>query len=506
MTEVPSRRDFLKMTAVATASFALPSRALDLAAIGAAPRPFSVPLTIPPVMKPVRSDGERDYYEVAMREARVQIVPGKRTTIWGFDGRFPGPTFKVRRDREIVVRRINKLGVPTTTHLHGGKVPWRSDGHPSLAIRPGEAYDFVYPNAQDAATLWYHDHLCKQTSRNNYMGLSGLYIIEDPAEDELNLPRGKHDIPLVLQDRSFRKDGSLRFKDKVDRLQGSVYLVNGRPNPYLKVANRKYRFRIVNASHSRAYQLALDSGNPLTQIASDQGLLAVPSLATTIPLWPAERAEVVVDFSAYPVGTQVVLQDAPDPTDPSRTRPIMRFDVEREEADDSSLPATLRSIDRLLPTPDVIQRELVLNKDLDANRWVINGKPFDAGRIDIEPRLGDTEVWTFVNESTKTHPMHIHLVRFQVLDRSDSQPAPGELGWKDTVRVDPSARVRVIMRFEGFAGRYMFHCHNLAHEDHSMMGQMLVRPAGAEERVPAFAGGYVGPPRGPAQFRCDLTR
>jgi spore coat protein A len=500
-----SRRDFLRMTAVATASIALPARTLDVAAYGAVPPPFSVPLTVPPVMKPVRSDGERDYYEVTMRAARVQILPGRRTTIWGFDGRFPGPTFKVRRDREIVVRRINKLSVPTTTHLHGGKVPWRSDGHPSLAIRPGEAYEFVYPNSQEAATLWYHDHLCKETSRNNYMGLSGLYVIEDPAEDELNLPKGKYDVPLVLQDRAFRKDGSLRFKDKVNRLQGPVYLVNGRPTPFLKVANRKYRFRIVNASHSRGYRLALSTGEPLVQIASDQGLLAAPAPTTDIPLWPAERVEVVVDFSRHAAGTQVVLNDLQDPADPGSARPIMRFDVAREETDDSSLPPTLRTIERLLPAPDSVQRELVLNRDPDTNRWVINGKPFDAGRIDMEPQLGDTEIWTFVNESSTTHPMHVHLVRFQVLDRSNSQPTPGELGWKDTVRVDPSARVRVIMRFEGFAGRYMFHCHNLAHEDHSMMGQMLVAGSGVE-RVPAFDGGYAGSAKGPSQFRCDLSR
>src|SRR3989337_1282479 len=116
----------------------------------------------------------------------------------------------------------------------------------------------------------------------------------------------------------------------------------------------------------------------------------------------------------------------------------------------------------------------MLDKDLDINRWVINGKPFDASRIDIRPRLGETEIWTFINASSATHPMHTHLVRFQILERSNLQLSPGEAGWKDTVRVDPSARVRVIMRFEGFTGRYMFHCHNLAHEDHSMMGQMLV--------------------------------
>lgn len=501
---MPSRREFLKMTAIAGTSAALPSHWLAASLLNSRIRPFAVSLAIPPVMKPVRRDGDREYYEVRMRKARTEILKGKRTTIWGFDGRFPGPTFKVKRGREIVVRRVNDLHVPTTTHLHGGKVDWRSDGHPSLAIPVGEAYDYVYPNDQEAATLWYHDHLCQETSRNNYMGLSGLYIIEDDAERDLNLPRGRYDIPLVIHDRTFNADGSLRFKDKVDQLLGDVYLVNGRPMPYLEVANRKYRFRILNGSHSRGYDLTLDTGEPLVQIASDQGLLQAPTPMTSIPLWPAERAEVVVDFSKYPVGSKIVLQDR-NASDPLQARPVMQFRVTRQEPDDSSLPAFLRPIERLLPGPDVVEREFALSKN-DAGKWVINGKPFDAGRIDIKPKLGDTEVWTFINQSFFVHPMHIHLVRFQILDRSNLRLSTNEVGWKDTVRVDPSARVRVIMKFDGFAGRYMYHCHNLAHEDHSMMGQMLVRAGSETEQDRSPRGGYVGD-AGAASlpFRCDIT-
>lgn len=495
------------MGAVAGASLALPGGKVLASANGVAPRPFAARLKIPPVMKPIRREGDRDYYEVVMCKARRQILPGKRTTIWGFDGRFPGPTIKAKRGREIIIRRKNALHVPTTTHLHGGEVPWRSDGHPSLPIAPGEAYDYVYPNTQEAATLWYHDHLCKETSRNNYMGLSGLYIIEDEAEDELNLPKGKYDIPLILQDRRFKKDGSFRFRDRTDALPGDVYLVNGRPTPYLDVANRKYRFRILNASHSRGYRLALDTGEPLFQIASDQGLLPAPFPALNIPLWPAERAEVVIDFSKYPVGTKVVLLDR-DPDDPAKSRPIMRFEVAREETDDSSLPPVLRLMERLLPGPNTVHREFVLSKDFDTDRWVINGKPFNANRIDIKPRVGDTEVWKFINRSSMAHPMHVHLVRFQLLERSNLALTPGELGWKDTVRVDASATsTSIIMRFDSFAGRYMFHCHNLAHEDHSMMGQMLVEPAeGGAEQKTSFEGGYVGRRRSAASLpaKCDL--
>jgi FtsP/CotA-like multicopper oxidase with cupredoxin domain len=432
---------------------------------------FKVPLRIPPVARPVRRADGRDYYEMVQRRARVEILPGTRTPIWGFDGGFPGPTIKARRGRPVVIRRINRLDVPVTTHLHGGKVPSGSDGNPGNPTRPGRHYDYLYPNDQDGATLWYHDHTHHHTTRNNHMGLSGLYIVRDEDEDDLNLPKGRYDIPLMLQDRSFKRDGSFRFHNHRDDELGNVYLVNGRPTPFFRVANRKYRFRIVNASASRGYDLALDSGAPLVQIATDQGLLGAPMPVANIPLWPAERAEVVIDFSRYPVGTKIVLLDR-NGDGPGGGRPIMRFNVAREEPDNSSLPAVLRPVPRLLP--GTIEREFALSQDPDTGLWVINGKPFDPNRVDIEPRLGDTEVWTFRNQTSVTHPMHVHLVRFQVLQRSNLASDASDLGWKDTVRVDPSATVRVVMKFEGFAGRYMYHCHNLAHEDHSMMGQMRV--------------------------------
>ena len=469
---MPTRREFLKMGAITGAALALPlDRASAFGAYATVP-PFRVPLRIPPVLQPVRRTADCDYYVMTMRRARVEILPRKTTTIWGFDGRFPGPTMKVKKGRPVVVRRINRLGVPANAHLHGGKVAPAHDGHPTDLIEPGDRRKYVYWNDQDSATLWYHDHAHHHTSRNNYMGLSGLYIIEDEEEErDLNLPRGRFDIPLILQDRSFRRDGSFRFRDRHNNVVGDTLLVNGRPTPYFKVANRKYRFRILNAANSRGYELALSSGEPLVQIASDGGFLATPHMAATIPLWPSERAEVVIDFSKYAVGSQVVLVDKRDPVDPAQQIPIMRFDVEREEPDDSSIPSTLRQIERFAPGLPDRRFDLTINSN---ELWTIDHKPFNPRRIDARPRRGDTEIWEFRNLTSVTHPMHIHLVKFQILERSDLAISGGELGWKDTVRVDPSRNVRVAMRFERFTGRYVFHCHNLAHENHSMMGQMKV--------------------------------
>ena len=437
-----------------------------------APQPFRVPLKIPRVLQPVARRDGIDYYETTMRRGRAQILQGPKTPIWSFDGGFPGPTIKAMKGRTVVIRRTNSLRVPATIHLHGGRVRPEHDGQPTDLIAPGETKRYVYPNRQDAAMLWYHDHTHHHTSRNNYMGLSGLYIVEDDDERELNLPKGRYDIPLVLQDRTFNSDGSFRFRDHHGGVWGKTFLVNGRPMPYLKVANRKYRFRILNMSHTRGYRLSLDNGQPLVQIATDGGLLPAPQPQMSIPLWPAERAEVVIDFSKYPVGTQIVLEHRKDPRDPTSGRPVMRFQVEREEPDDSSLPAMLRPFAPI--TQWSVERQFVLSFDEFKRQWQINGKRFNPDRIDARPRLNDTELWTFRNNSSSFHPMHIHLVQFQVVSRSNMQLSANDLGWKDTVRVDPASSASVAMKWDGYTGRYMFHCHNLAHEDHSMMGQVQV--------------------------------
>lgn len=463
-----SRREFLMMAGVMTAAGFL---RVDQAPATAHRESFQVPLRIPPVLRPTRRDG-RDHYRVVMRKATAEILPGVRTPIWSFDGAFPGATIKAKRGREVVVRRINRLDVPTSIHLHGGRVTPDNDGHPLDLIHPGDYKDYAYPNEQETATLWYHDHTHHHSSRNNLMGLSGLYIIEDPAEDDLNLPRGRYDIPLVVQDRSFRRDGSFKFRGHHDHERGHHVLVNGRPTPFLKVANRKYRFRILNASNSRGYNLTLDQARPLVQIASDGGLLPAPAPTVALPIWPSERAEIVLDFSQFALGSQVVLQHT-DRNDPTRSRPVMRFDVDREETDTSSLPQALRPMERLLPGD--IERRFDLSFDFHRNRWEINGKGFDPNRIDVKPQQGTTEKWIFRNLSSATHPMHIHLVHFQILRRSDLTLTAGEMGWKDTVRVDPSTTTEVVVKFpDRFKGRYMFHCHNLSHEDNSMMGQMKI--------------------------------
>ncbi|HVM15694.1 MAG TPA: cell wall-binding repeat-containing protein [Egibacteraceae bacterium] len=481
-----TRRQLLKLGVIGGAAAVLPwERTMVALASGHSGRQFTVPLAVPPVLVPTSSDAATDYYHITMREADLEVWPGQLTRMWTYDGVFPGPTIKARSNRRAVVTQVNQLAVPTSVHLHGAHVSPESDGHPNDVIEPGWSKVYVYPNRQRGSTLWYHDHVMHDTSRNIYMGLAGAYLVSDDAEEELDLPGGDHDIPLVITDRSFAADGSLAFTDSHNSVVGTTILVNGRPWPYLQVAARRYRLRFINASNSREYVLALESGTDLVQIASDGGLLAAPYATPSIRLSAAERAEVVIDFSDVPVGTSVVLKNLGGSAFHG-TDDIMRFDVVGQAADPSKLPATLRTM------PPAAAAGIVRDVDLgfsDAlGLWVIDGKPFDPDRVDATPRREVPEVWRVHNSSGAPHPFHIHLDAFRVLDRDGVPPHPGEAGWKDTVIVDPGETVSLLARFTIFAGPYVYHCHNLAHEDHDMMAQLQLLPPESEPRLERIAG------------------
>jgi FtsP/CotA-like multicopper oxidase with cupredoxin domain len=302
-----------------------------------------------------------------------------------------------------------------------------------------------------------------------------MYLISDEREDSLRLPRGDYDLPLVIADRLFAPDGSLVFTadDGPTHLRKTI-LVNGRPQPYFEVAARKYRFRVVNASNERIYRLQLSTGDDMVQIASDSGLLPGPVALSSIEMVPGERVEVVIDFSRYRPGTQIVLRNAAG-EDPF-TQTVMRFDVVRDEPDDSRIPDTLSP----LPPPGkpAAERDFVMQLNLATLQFMINGKVFDPERVDVRPRLGSSEIWTIHNADTLLgidHSFHTHLARFQVLDRNGKPPRPGESEVKDTVWIRPGETVRIQPRFVDFPGRFVYHCHFLGHA-HSIMATMDIIP------------------------------
>jgi spore coat protein A, manganese oxidase len=481
-----NRRQFITRTSAALAGFAAPAlvqAAQPKAQAQLAPFPqFRVPLSIPKVLSPARSDPTTDYYELSQDEVWTEIIPGLRTRIWGYNGTFPGPTIKARRGRRSVVTHINRLGVSSVVHLHGGITRPESDGFPTDLVAPGEKRRYEYDNLGRAATLWYHDHSHHDAGKKLYMGLAGFYLLNDNAEVNPQLPHGEYDIPLMLQDRAFTGDGDLAYHDHGHRgVEGSVMLVNGAPWPVLEVATGKYRFRVLNASNAKAMRLALSTGRPMLQIATDQGLLPAPVPLKTIDLAMAERVEVVIDFSDYPVGSRVVLQNhfADDPMNQ-----VMRLDVVRAGKDESIVRRVLAEFEPLEASQAIRTRTFVFDGTPQFGlpprvHWLINGKSFDPDRVDADPKLGDVEVWRFVNQRlarlfTMVHPVHTHLVPFQVLRRNGGPPRPHEGGWKDTVALDDGEQVDVIMRWSGFRGRYLLHCHNMEHEDHSMMARVDV--------------------------------
>jgi spore coat protein A len=467
---------------------------------------------VPPVLEPVRTDAEADYYELTQREDRVEILPGLDTPVWGYDGIFPGPTIEARSGRRVVVLHRNELPVPTVVHLHGGVTPPEHDGYPTDLILPADGSfdgheghagipmgrvdrgtkEYVYPMDQPAATLWYHDHRMDFTGPQVYKGLAGFHIVRDEVEDDLPLPKGEKDVPLMICDRAFDEDGSFLYPSvdpslrdepgvEDDFLEGVVadtILVNGAPWPFMEVSNTMYRFRFLNASNARRYELELDpppsGGQSFIQVGSDVGLLDAPVSQERIPMAPAERFDVVVDFSGYGVGTEVTLRNR---IGEGATAQVMRFRVVRAEDEDSTVPDRLAEVEFIDPDSAAATRRFRFHRgDVHGRRgWVIDEEPFRPDLISARPHLGSTEIWE-VRGNTH-HPIHLHLAHFQVLSRSSwigRSPRAQDTGWKDTVDLLPDEEVQLAVRFEGWRGKYVFHCHNLEHEDMMMMANFEV--------------------------------
>jgi FtsP/CotA-like multicopper oxidase with cupredoxin domain len=433
-------------------------------------QPFRRDLPRIPELLPVRRTSTRDIYDVTIQQGWAEVLPGFQTPIYGYDGVYPGPTIRARSGREVVVRQRNTLSFDSNVHLHGGYVPDGHDGHPMDVIAAGASFDYHYPNQQDAASLWYHDHAHGRTSRTLYYGLVAMYVLEDDLERELDLPAGDYDIPIVIADHAFNRDGSFRYVENIDvGFRGDTILVNGAVSPRMRVRRRRYRLRLLNASNSRSYTLRLGRGRKMTQIASDGGLLARPVGRKRLPLHPAERVDLVIDFRDYPPGTELVLHNEDGA---GGTVAVMRFDVSRGGgSEDFRVPRRLRSQESL-PAPSA---DRTWDLGLGFGGWQINGKDFDHARFDVRPRHGTTERWTFVNRSNRVHPMHIHGYLFRVLERSSGPVHAGDrLGWKDTVGVLPNETVTVLAWFAPYSGRYVFHCHSLEHADKAMMLQLEV--------------------------------
>ena len=435
--------------------------------------PFQRDLPIMPELKPTSTRGGMDVYDVQIRDSLAEVLPGFQTPIYGYNGVYPGPTIRARKGRPAIVRQRNRLSFDTNVHLHGGYVPSAHDGHPMDVIKPGAGFDYTYPNDQDAAFLWYHDHAHGRTSWTLYHGLVGAYLLGDEREAALELPRDEFDVPLVLADHAFNQDGSYRNSENVDLgFRGDTLLVNGAVSPRMAVKRRIYRLRFLNASNARSYELKLGKGRQMLQIASDGGLLEAPVARSSFPLHPAERIEVLVDFRSFKPGSQIILENT---AGEATTRAVMRFDVvDGGGVEEARMPRGRMQTIARLPKPKATRRWDLSLATASGIQWQIAGKGFDPMRTDVRPQLGTSELWTWHNPSNRVHPMHLHGMLYRVVSRSSGVIHPGERAWKDTVGVLPGETVTVKPWFIPYEGRYVFHCHSLEHGDKAMMLQLEV--------------------------------
>jgi spore coat protein A len=489
--------------------------------------PFVDPLVLPAVLR--ASEGNAQRHKITISEFRQKVHRDLPPTVmWGFEGSSPGPTIEALRNRPVTIDWINRLPtrhrltidhtldgaakeipeVRTTIHLHGGHVSAKSDGYPEDWVTPGQQQQTVYPNRQTGATLWYHDHAMGITRLNAMMGLAGFYLLRDPEEERLGLPSAHRDIPLMIQDRILDARGQIVYPVGapgslwVPEFFGTHLLVNGRVSPYLDVEPKRYRFRMLNASNSRVMQLSLEPGQPFLQIGSDGGLLPEPAVRRELLIAPGERVDAIVDFQGREDRRINLVNHGPAPY-PLGGGPVpglaMQFRVGRSagrEVDASRIRDTLLSVPRLKEASAVKTRRLklveVMAHNGEPHRVLLDGRRF-MDPVTEDPMNGTIEIWEFVNTTADAHPIHLHAVHFQLLDRRAFDlrryqrtsevvltgrailAEPTELGWKDTILCPPGQITRIITPFNGEPGRFVWHCHMLEHEDNEMMRPYLLR-------------------------------
>ena len=446
-------------------------------------------LPVPPLLEGKMVGGEINY-EFTVQKGVSEILEGVSTPTYGYNGAMLGPTIKVRKGEDYRFKIHNNLGERTSVHWHGLRVSGEMDGGPNQMFIDGDYWEPYYRIEQNAATLWYHPHTWHKTGEHAYMGLAGMYIIEDEISDALPIPKeyGIDDFPIIIQDKRFDRRGNLIYsnshRDAMYGVRGDTLIVNGILNPVFKVEKKFIRMRILNGSNASSYEYSFSDSREFYQIATDGGFLEKSNKIDKIFLSPGERAEIIVEFKESDRGKDLFLV--------ADDYMIMKIDI-------INLGENIKKI----PTNLVKFEEYDIPKDINVRRFVleglgnfvsINGKQMDMSRIDEYVKLNELEIWEIVNNtsgmmggmmggrnsdtlnggrSLNGHPFHVHAVQFRVLSRNGRNPEPYEDGWKDTIFVDQGEVVRVAVKFED-KGLFMYHCHILEHEDNGMMGTFLV--------------------------------
>jgi len=513
------RRDFLRGVAAGTAAFGFALRS----ARATPPPDLVIHLTAAPDAVPIRAGAP-----TRVLRYRARVLEGRPDAVRP-TGTYLGPTLDLRAGERVRILFDNRAGESSIVHWHGLIVPEAADGHPRFAIPSGERYVYDFTVQNPAGTYLYHPHPHGRTGYQVYHGLAGLLVVREEREAAAGLPSGARELPLVLQDRRFDEHNQLVFSDgMMDRMHGvlgDTVLVNGRADAAFTVSRGGYRLRVLNASNARIYKLAWSDGRPMHVVAADNGLLDASAGVQTRPyvvLGVTERVDILEDFGARPGGTEVALVSQPfdsgahmrmmgggmmgggmmgggmmgggmmgggmmggnmGASSQGREMLVARFSVRREPRQappEVALPAAR-------PGPGSPERELVTRLAFRHMRGFLDGRDFEMTSVARDERVPRNRpiLWTFEHDERgmglhMPHPMHIHGVRFRVVERERGPGAPAGVaegyvdeGYKDTVLVFPGERVRVLL-VPTEPGLFMYHCHNLEHEDGGMMRNYLV--------------------------------
>jgi len=519
------RRRFLIGAAAGAAALALPAW---LRPRGAPPLDRALAAPIEPYSRklPIPREITRADISIPIQVADIDVLPGRKTKMWTYDGTFPGPTIRRPSGERTTVtfdHRLPEKAGELTVHLHGAHASSKDDGQPGgltrsqprsvfcdispdlserasgngLLIEPGERRKYTYDFTEDegderAAMHWYHDHRLDRTGENVWRGLAGMWITEDSVDLALPLPRRKRDVALMLSDRSF--DSKNQLTDPFDKLvppddgaQGKHILVNGAILPFHRVTGQRHRLRILNASNFRAYNLFFESPTPLpvAQIATESGLIPEALERDKILIGPGERVELLVDFAAVR-GEDVVLRSVPreDGNNALGSKPyrgpLMQFRVdpdvladETAEAADLDLPG-LPAWTQTVSAASPVDHTWSVSGGFGGGPWRINGKTFSPDRVETRPELGSVVVWEIENNTSVAHMMHPHHTDWYMLKRGSGPPPPEEDCLKETFFLDPFERITIAGKMSDYTGKYVMHCHMLDHEDHGLMSQFEI--------------------------------
>lgn len=469
-----SRRAFLGATAGSAAWLAAGGLGGLLTGNALAAKPTSGtrnPLYKPPTESPTGRTG----LQLTAAPGTVNLGGGKTSKAWVYNGLLPGngglpgPTLVARTGDTATIKLVNGLTEPTITHWHGMLVDHLNDGHPTEAIERGGAYPYAFLILNRAALNWYHPHPHMLTGKQVAMGLAGAFIIRDAEEDDLRLPGGVYEVPLVLRDTAFDSTGNIAYKPRSGGFEGPIPLVNGTLNPYLDVEPAVYRFRVLGGANARIFGLALGNAAPFVLIGNDGGLLSSAVSIRQVDLGPGERLDLLVDFRLMGAGSTVMLRDLRAGWDLLEFRRVGTTVVNNMPT--STALSALSAITPLVVGPTTVTRFFSFD-----GMSRINGREYDMNRIDFTVPFEVVERWQFTTGGNAPHPVHIHGASFQVVSRTGGRNKlfPWESGWKDTVLLEDRETVEVLIRFDAYKGIYLMHCHKLEHEDAGMMTNFMV--------------------------------